>query len=598
MIQQKQNLSKRTPVEKANIGSVTWSWKETRPDNRTNALRNRIVLVLLLVSLLPLVLVGGGAWQVFHRLALDKTLELHRSLVQGHARAIDLHLRERVRALDLLAGTQSFASLIDENKLASVFKRLRDVYPNDFVDLGVIDDLGKHQAYIGPYKLKDKTYADAPWFLTVLERGSYISDVFLGHRKFPHCIIAIVKEEGQRRWILRATINNDSLYSLVKSTEVGATGDVFVVNASGLYQTPPRRGAVLDRAHIDIPIPHRGVVDQRVRIGGEYFSQVSTWINSGHWLLVVQQMESEIVAPIRRAMLYGALVIMAALLLLIVTTSLATGHLTKKIDKAKEQRDSMYNDLIRTSKLASLGEMSTGLAHEINNPLAIISVEQTNIGDLLSELNGPHATKDAIGTSVSRCKRQIERCSAITGKMLQFGRRGESDLRPHDIGPLVKDITNLMERHAHVNNIKLLADISSDVPKVLVNATEMEQVLINLINNSMQAIEKQGTISIILQNTGEGVELIVRDDGCGIPANDLDKVFQPFFTTKPVGKGTGLGLAVSYGLVRSWGGNIRIESEVNEGTQITVTFPPVVTLSNGEPSIRRINAHMINDDRK
>ena len=565
--------SDTSPVEEGGHSLFPWQGRPSVAAGRVQRLRLRITVTLLLVSLLPLSLVGAGAWHVFHRLALDKTLELHRTLVRGHALAIDAYLAERLRALDLLANTHSSEFLGDEERLASVFRRLRVVHPNDFVDLGVINERGEHVAYVGPYDLKGKNYSDASWFRTVLEKGSYVSDVFLGHRQVPHCVVAILREEDQQRWILRATINNESLYSLVRSLEVGETGDVFVVNTDGLYQTPPARGHVLDRSAWESPQAHQGVVDRRLELGNAHFSQVATWTNNGHWLLVVQQAESEIVAPVRRAMTYGGLVVLAAVLLVLVTTFIATWHLTGQVERAKQQRDAMYGDLLRSAKLASLGEMATGLAHEINNPLATISAEQTNIGDLLLELEGDSETMKALRASVDRCKRQIFRCSSITHKMLQFGRRGEGDLQLQDVAPIVKEVAKLLEQQMRLRNIALRVDLEPSVPKVLVDATELEQVLVNLINNAMHAIDRQGTIAITLNRSGAAVELAVKDDGCGIPTKDLDKIFQPFFTTKPVGQGTGLGLAVSYGMVQAWGGTIRADSEIGVGTQITLQFP-------------------------
>jgi two-component system NtrC family sensor kinase len=233
----------------------------------------------------------------------------------------------------------------------------------------------------------------------------------------------------------------------------------------------------------------------------------------------------------------------------------------------------MYGDLLRSAKLASLGEMATGLAHEINNPLATLCAEQTNIGDLLSELSGNDSTKTAIHVSVERCKRQIDRCSNITGKMLQFGRRGDGDLYPSDVGPIIEEVSRLLTPQARLKNIALRVEIEPSIPRVFLNPTELEQVLVNLINNAMHAIQQRGTINIALQRANGQAEISVQDDGCGIAPGDLDKIFQPFFTTKPVGEGTGLGLAVSYGIVQAWGGTIHADSGLGVGTRISVLLP-------------------------
>jgi two-component system, NtrC family, sensor kinase len=162
--------------------------------------------------------------------------------------------------------------------------------------------------------------------------------------------------------------------------------------------------------------------------------QVTTWLNDGQWLLVVQQPEREILAPVSRAVAEGAVVVAMAVILVFVATILITSRLIRRVEQADQQRDLMYGDLLRSAKLASLGEMATGLAHEINNPLAIISAEQTNLGDELADLDLPAGVRETLEEAIQRCKRQVERCGNITAKMLQFGRKTETVLEGHGCG--------------------------------------------------------------------------------------------------------------------------------------------------------------------
>lgn len=554
--------------------SNEWRWETTSAKNSGEAsLNQRISRILLLVSLLPLLVIGLGAWHVFHGWAIDKTFELHQAIVKRHADSIDIYLGERLRALSLIAFNHPFQSLTDERHLALVFESLKKNHPDDFVDLGVFDETGKHRAYVGPYELKGKNYADAEWFNTTLENGSYVSDVFMGKRRYPHSVVSVLKEDGRHRWILRATINNNRLYSLVQSLDLGETADVFVVNRHGRCQTPGLRNKVLGSVSWKLPPSQVDADKRRIENDNEYFLRVSTWINQGRWLLVVQQSEKEILAPIRSALKYGALAVLVALSLVLAATFTATRHLTREVDRVNRQRDSMYFDLMRSAKLASLGELATGLAHEINNPLAIICAEQTNIGDVLKELPASNEVKESVASSVARSHRQIKRCGDITAKMLQFGRKNEGNLQLIDLCPLASEVTSMMSKRAKLDNIEIELDLDSSTPKVFVNATELEQVLVNLINNSLHAMKTGGKITVSLRGFEMYAELSVKDNGHGIPQKNLDKIFQPFFTTKPPGEGTGLGLAVSHGLVRAWGGSISVGSEVNVGTILTIRLP-------------------------
>jgi len=535
-------------------------------------LRWRIVGLLLLTSLLPLALVGVGSWVVFGRLLVDRTLDQQRGVVRSHAAAIDLYLGERLRALELVARTHGVDQLTEPGRVEQIFGEITASYPRSFVDLGVIDENGRHLAYVGPYALKDKSYADAAWFRTVLTEGSFVSDVFLGHRQVPHMVIAVLHRHAHRRWILRATINSDAFYSMVRPTQMGRTGDAFIVNAAGLYQTPPRLGKALGRSGLR-PRPHRDVRDQRIRGKDGPMVQVTTWLNNGRWLLVVRQDEAEIRAPVHQATAWGALVVSIAVALVVLVTVVATVYLTNRIDKATAERNQIHRDLLRSGKLASLGELATGLAHEINNPLAIISAEQTNIADQLEDLDlSPEARKGLL-ESVARCKRQVERCSGITSKMLQFGRRTDARPKLTPVGPLVTETVELMRRQARVRNVELTLRLGEKLPRVVVDGTELEQVLVNLIKNGMDAINGRGQIAVTVGPVGDELRIAVTDSGSGIAPEDVDRVFQPFFTTKPVGQGTGMGLAVCYGIVRGWGGTIEARSKLGQGTAMTIHLP-------------------------
>ncbi len=535
----------------------------------------RIVAVLLLVSLLPLGLVGIGSRIVFSDLLKEKTLELHRSIVQTHARSIDLYLAERLRALDLVAQSHELEVLSSQEVLKQLLHTINISYGMSFIDLGVINEDGEHLSYTGPYELHDKNYINEPWFQAVKSQGAYVSDVFLGFRLVPHCIIAVKRHQGAHWWILRATINSAEFEKLVQPGQIGKTGDTFIVNSEGLYQTPSKSGKVMEKSSITSPQMHAEVQHSRVSEHGASMLRATSWLNAGRWMLVVQQNEAEIQAPIRHAMLRGFLVILVAVGLVVGTTIFATWHLTGQIDQANAQREKLSRDLLRSAKLASLGEISSGLAHEINNPLAIMGAEHTNIADMVSELDSDAPTRDELLESIDRCKRQVERCGNITAKMLQFGRNTESRLQLTDISPKLLDIASLMQKQARVRNIDLLVNINSKnaIPKVLVDPSELDQVLVNLINNAFYAIKNEGQIEISTRLQAGEVLLTVSDNGAGIAPEDVDKIFQPFFTTKAQGEGTGLGLSVCYGIVRMWGGNIEAKSELGKGTVMTIRLP-------------------------
>lgn len=541
-----------------------------KPNRR---LRGTIVGVLLLVSLTPLCLAVGGGWYLLDRLLGRASDELQRAVVSGHARNIDLFLAERLRALELLAGSRRRDELTEPAALAAALERLNRVYDGSFVDLGVIGGDGRHLGYCGPYDLAGRNYASTAWFREVAVRGRLVSDVFLGFRNVPHVIMAVRRQEDGSTWVLRATIDSGQLDGLVRTGMIGETGDAFVVNGEGLCQTAPREGRALDPAGVGSIERHEGVRRGRVATAGGPAVQATAWINDGRWMLVVRQAEREVTAPVRAALVPGLSLLAAAVALIVAATLISTVHLTGKIEKSNRQREALSRDLLRSARLASLGELAGGMAHEVNNPLAVISAEQTNLGDMIGDLGLPPETAAPLLEAVARCKRQVERCGRITARMLQFGRGAESRPELVDVGPRLAEALELLSRGARERGIALELEVEDGLPALRLDPNELQQVAVNLVNNAIQAVGENGEVTVSARRNGREALIAVRDTGGGIAPEHLERIFQPFFSTKPVGRGTGLGLSVCYGLVRGWGGTIDVESERGRGTVMTIRLP-------------------------
>ncbi len=538
-----------------------------------HSLRWRIVATLLTVSILPLVVAGFGGWIVFGNLLEQKALEQMRILVHDHAKAIESNISNRIHLLHLLAQSHSIDNIRNPERLQDFLSDLNQSSDGGFIDLGIIDINGNHLAYVGPYELKDKNYHATDWFKEVMIRGVYVSDVFLGFRQVPHCIIAVKSTQGKSPWILRATINSQQFDELVKTGVSNKIDDIFIINKDGIYQTTPKGGSLLDKSPLPINDFFRGVGYQKFTQNDTTWMIVNSFVNDNRWILIVKQELATVLEPVNQAITKVAKIVIIAVALLIITTFLATWHLTNQIDRANAEREEMSRAFVRSAKLASIGELATGLAHEINNPLAIISAEQTNISDLASDLNIDESDAEQINDSVKRCKEQIRRCANITGKMLQFGRKQDSSLEPTDITPRLKEIIALLERRASVRNIDIKMEVQENLPRILVDPIEFEQVIVNLINNAIDALPQGGLITIEAFQKDDRLILNVLDNGIGISPENIERVFEPFFTTKPVGKGTGLGLSVCFGIIHSWGGRIKAESLEGTGTKMQIILP-------------------------
>jgi len=228
--------------------------------------------------------------------------------------------------------------------------------------------------------------------------------------------------------------------------------------------------------------------------------------------------------------------------------------------------------------MASLGELSAGVAHEINNPLAIILTERQILLDLLEQTrNLDEGFKKELTESLNQMDVQINRCKRITHNLLRFSRRTRSVIEKVDLNSFLEEVVELMEREARSSGIRFQTELDENLKPVLSDPSQLQQVFLNLITNAIDAHDGKpyGTVRISTQADDEHqkAHIVFADTGSGIPREILDKIFDPFFTTKAVGKGTGLGLSICYSIMQRLGGSISVKSQVGEGTEFTVTIP-------------------------
>lgn len=227
---------------------------------------------------------------------------------------------------------------------------------------------------------------------------------------------------------------------------------------------------------------------------------------------------------------------------------------------------SLQSQLIRSEKLAGLGQLVAGVAHELNNPLTAVM----GYGDLLSDdvpAGPPREKLDKLVNESRRMKRIVE-------NLLRFSRQSTMDRQSVDLAPVVKDVLTLREYYAHTRGLEILADIRSNLPRVAVDEDQFKQILLNLLNNAIDAVENvEGPKRITVRAFARGNRAIVEVEDTGPGFNDLNRALDPFYTTKPVGKGTGLGLSICYGIIKEHDGEIRLANLQPHGARVTVELP-------------------------
>ena len=542
----------------------------------------RFALLIIVFFLVPLFLVGWGINTYYTTFATTRMTNSFHSLVDNHRKIIELFLRERSSKLHLTAHTHSSEYLAQVSNLAHVFEMI-NLERSSITDLGVIDEQGRHLAYIGPYDLMDKNYINAFWFKEVMKKGLYISDMFMGFRKIPHFIMAVTRKENGETWILRATINTEVFRSLVENVTIGKTGEVYLLNQQGIFQTSPRfRGEIMEKSPFPVESFHEGTrirtidADDQNNIPRQIVAQ--TWLKEPHWMLVVKQNYSEAFSDVSHANRVTVIFLILSAIATLIVTVVITKHMVAVIKRRDAEADQLSKQLMQAGKLASVGELSAGVAHEINNPLAIILTERQILLDLVGQTPGlDEGFKKELLDSLSQIDVQVQRCKCITQNLLRFSRRTTSVIETVNLNEFLGEVIELMEREARTSGITFIPELEEGLPPLLTDPSQLQQVFLNLITNAVDAHDGKpyGSIHISTRSydENEGVEVVFADTGSGISQENLDKIFDPFFTTKSVGKGTGLGLSICYSIIKRLGGDVSVQSELDKGTVFTIFLP-------------------------
>ena len=254
-------------------------------------------------------------------------------------------------------------------------------------------------------------------------------------------------------------------------------------------------------------------------------------------------------------------------------------RIRSEIEEA-EFRERVKQQMVVAERLAALGTMATGVAHEVNNPLAVI---QDSAGWLQQILAKPEMAdiprRGDFDKALERIYSAVQRARRITQQLLQVVRtESEGMLDPVqtvevDLRAVARECVALVGSEARRKGVELSVAGEDPGPKAWTDPYQLLQVLLNLVTNAIHATPEAGEITVTLASTVEAATITVRDTGCGISEDNLTRVFQPFFTTKAVGEGTGMGLYVSWGIVNRLGGMISVESQVGLGTTFTITLP-------------------------
>ena len=245
--------------------------------------------------------------------------------------------------------------------------------------------------------------------------------------------------------------------------------------------------------------------------------------------------------------------------------------LNEKLNHSLESLEKTQRQLMQVEKMNALGQLSTAIAHEINNPLTGVIVY---IKLLMRKLDGDSFDKEDCLSILSKMDSALTTSGNLVRSLLDFARQSTPILKPIPISSVIDQVIALVGHQAELKNVKIARDEAPGLPSVKADFSQLEQVCINLMMNAIQAMPEVGVLTIRTALAGNSmVSVAIQDTGCGIPPENISKLFTPFFSTKEAVKGVGLGLAISYGIVERHGGRIEVQSEVGKGSTFTVYLP-------------------------
>jgi two-component system NtrC family sensor kinase len=376
-------------------------------------------------------------------------------------------------------------------------------------------------------------------------------------------------------YILRATFDTEMINEKILDLESHPYSDAFIVNHNGILQTPSRfYGGVLEKLSLPVPpFSSRAKVIETEDAKGEPLVIGYAYVARSPFVVMKLSRPGVMQAgwiSLRRDLL---LFLAGSVILVLGVVLWGTRYMVNRIREVDIKRATIFHKMEYTNKMAAIGRLGAGVAHEINNPLSIISEKAGLLKDLLT-LSDSTPPKEKLNELVDSVLRSVDRCSTITHRLLGFAKHMDVQHEKISLEMLIKEVLSFLEKEASYRNIKITFDIPEDLPTIESDRSQLQQVFLNIINNAFAAVsDDKGVIHIsVVEDGDERIETSVTDNGTGISAENLDHIFEPFFTTKK-GYGTGLGLSITYGIVEKLGGEIKVNSKVGEGTSFTVVLP-------------------------
>ena len=538
----------------------------------------RAILVTATVALVPLIIWAFSGYRLTMETIESEVVLRTSQLVSNSWRSVSLFLTERRSVLDFIANDHGLETLKDPDRLADILNNLNQRF-GGFIDLGVIGSSGKLISHAGSHQRESLVFNRQSWFHEVLDRGVYISELVTGGLNEPHIDFAVKRELPDGSFfVLHAVLKPDQLTESLPRVDVGAKGDLFIVNRDGVLQTPSRYyGPVFNKISMSVSdYASTSKIFESTNDDNDPIVVGYAHIPETPYVLVMIQEQSERIQPWYKTTWAFVLILTASIILILLVTLGVATHLVNQIHVADQERVDTLHQVEYANKMVSLGRLASGVAHEINNPLAIINEKAGHIRDIFT-LTATYAKDPKLIDLVDSVIATVQRCAAVTRGLLNFSRHLNLSVQTIDLNEIIDEVKNVLAKEAEYRAITVGVQVGENLPQFESDRGKLEQVFFNLYNNAISAMQDGGRLDIeVVQQNEDFIAVSFTDTGPGIPQSDLKHVFDPFFYSKTGLDGTGVGLSVTYALVQEIGGTINVTSQVGKETTFRVEIPLVM----------------------
>jgi len=536
-----------------------------------------IVAGVCFLTIVPLAVSTSFFYQNSKNQAIAELLQETRVFASDKALDVYMFLKQYIMVLQVVGSMHGVEQLSRPEVLHDVFSSMTTT-EDPFIHLEVIDDAGKVLA---------RSCVDAECL--DIQKILWITDMKGEHFSMGHIVgqeammryfvtVRIVEADG-KAFFLRGLLHTSKIRAFLDQMELEDILDIYIVDSSNTLLTRSKyfgaRGSKALMPETD-DLPAAIIVEnpREDKEGGGVLACGAAFIGKTSMKLglIVSERYLEKFRTRVKHYILGMFILSAVFLLLVVFTLVTYG--VQKIYEVDLRRGEYFQQAARSDRLASVGRLAAGVAHEVNNPLAIINEKAGLLQDLFS-FSEEYKEDKRLSSIVASIIAAVERAGTITHRLLGFARKVDVSIQEMDVEEVILEAVSFIKKEAEYKGITVKVHVSEDVPLIVSDRGKLQQILLNLINNALAALDEGGSLEILVHDIqGEdGIILFVKDNGCGISEEDQKKVFEPFFSTKTKDGGTGLGLSITYGLIRDLHGTLEMKSEVGKGTTFTITLP-------------------------